>query len=75
MLWFWHSRFDATDESVSEFVRMRMPPFSERKGNSMRLDRHFLRRAKAVLIEFTAFVSLILVLAKIIITEAHELFR
>jgi hypothetical protein len=41
----------------------------------MRIDRHFLRRAKASLIEFTAFVSLLLVLAKIIITEAHQLFR
>lgn len=75
VLWFWNRRFDATDESVSEFVRIRMPPFSERKRNCMRIDRHFLRRAKASLIEFTAFVSLLLVLAKIIITEAHQLFR
>ncbi len=41
----------------------------------MRIDRHFLRRAKAFLIEFTASVSLLLVLVKIIITEAHQLFR
>jgi len=45
------------------------------KGNSMQIDRHFLRRAKAFLIEFTAFVSLLLVLIKIIMTEAHQLFR
>jgi hypothetical protein len=48
----------------------------------MRIDRHFLRKLKstlkglkAFLIEFTAFVSLLLVLIKIIVTEAHQLFR
>jgi hypothetical protein len=39
------------------------------------LDRRFLRRAKAFLIELTAFVSLLLVLIKIIMTEAQHLFR
>jgi hypothetical protein len=41
----------------------------------MRIDRHFLRRAKTFLIELTAFVSLLLVLIKVIMTEAHQLFR
>jgi hypothetical protein len=41
----------------------------------MRIDRHFLRRAKTFLIELTAFVSLLLVLIKVIVTEAERLFR
>ena len=41
----------------------------------MRIDRHFLRRAKTFLIELTAFVSLLLVLIKIIVTEVERLFR
>jgi hypothetical protein len=41
----------------------------------MRIDRHFLRRAKTFLIELTAFVSLLLVLIKIIATEVERLFR
>jgi hypothetical protein len=41
----------------------------------MRIDRHFLRRAKTFLIELTVFVSLLLVLIKVIMTEAHQLFR
>jgi hypothetical protein len=41
----------------------------------MRIDRHVLRKAKTFLIELTAFVSLLLVLIKIIVTEAERLFR
>jgi hypothetical protein len=48
----------------------------------MRFDHHFLRTLKSTLrglksflIEFTAFVSLLLVLIKIIVTEAQHLFR
>lgn len=41
----------------------------------MRFDRHFLRRAKSFLIELTAFVSLLLVLIKAIVSEAQHLFR
>ena len=48
----------------------------------MGIDRNFLRKLKSVLkglksflIEFTAFVSLLLVLIKIILIEAHQLFR
>jgi hypothetical protein len=36
----------------------------------MRIDRHFLSKAKSFLIEPIAFVSLVLVLIKIIVTEA-----
>ena len=36
---------------------------------------HLLRRTKAFLIELTAFVSLLLVLVKIIVTEVNHLFR
>jgi len=50
-----------------------MPPSEE--GNYMRFDRHFLRKAKAFLIELTALLCLLLVLIKIIVTEAHQLFR
>jgi len=41
----------------------------------MSSNRNRLSRLKAFLIEFTAFVSLLLVLIKIIVTEAHQLFR
>jgi len=41
----------------------------------MKFDRHSLARAKAFLIELTALVSLILVLVKIIVTEAQHLFK
>jgi hypothetical protein len=41
----------------------------------MRIDHHFLRKAKTFLIELTAFVSLVLVLIKILVTEAEKLFR
>jgi hypothetical protein len=41
----------------------------------MRFNRHFLSRAKAFLIELTAFVSLLLVLIKVIMTEAERLFH
>ena len=41
----------------------------------MRFDRHTLSRAKAFLIELTAFVSLLLVLVKIVVTEIQHLFR
>ncbi len=41
----------------------------------MKLDKHFLARAKAFLIELTAFVSLLLVLVKIIVTEVQHLFK
>jgi hypothetical protein len=50
-----------------------MPPFEEGKG--MRINRHSLSRAKAFLIELTAFVSLLLVLIKVIVVEAKQLFR
>jgi hypothetical protein len=49
-----------------------MPPFEEGKG--MRINRHSLS-AKAFLIELTAFVSLLLVLIKVIVVEAKQLFR
>lgn len=52
-----------------------MPPSGDWEGEDMRIDRHFLRKAKAFLIELTAFVSLLLVLIKIIVTEAQHLFR
>jgi hypothetical protein len=70
-------RFDATDKYASEFGHERLPPFScwIGKGKSMRFDHHLLRRMKAFLIEFTAFVSLLLVLIKIIVTEVRHLFR
>lgn len=38
-------------------------------------NRHWFAKAKAVLIELTAFVSLLLVLIKIIVTELHSLLR
>ena len=41
----------------------------------MKFDRHTLSKAKAFLIELTAFVSLIIVLIKIIVTEVEHLFR
>ena len=41
----------------------------------MRLTRHSLSKAKAFLIELTAFTCLVLVLVKIIVTEAQRLFR
>jgi hypothetical protein len=41
----------------------------------MRIDSRFLSKAKAFLIELTAFVSLLMVLVKIIMTEAERLFR
>jgi hypothetical protein len=40
----------------------------------MNFDKHWLARAKSFLIELTAFVSLLLVLVKIIMTEAQHLF-
>ncbi|MGA7219935.1 MAG: hypothetical protein WBX38_16590 [Candidatus Sulfotelmatobacter sp.] len=40
----------------------------------MRIDHHFLRKAKTFLIELTAFVSLVLVLIKILVTEAENCF-
>jgi len=41
----------------------------------MKLDKHWLSRAKSFLIEVTAFVSLILVLVKILVTEIQHLFK
>jgi len=41
----------------------------------MRVNRHSLSKAKSFLIELTAFVSLLLVLVKIIVTEVQHLFR
>ena len=53
-----------------------MPAFSgRRKGQSMSFNRHSLSKAKSFLIEVTAFVSLVLVLVKIIVTEVQHLFR
>lgn len=78
----WTLRFDATDEYASEFVWIRIPPCGDREGEEMRIDRRFLGKLKSVLkglksflIELTAFVSLLLVLIKIIMVEAHQLFR
>jgi hypothetical protein len=66
-------RFYAT-EFQSEFIaETRMPPFG--KGKGMRIKPHSLSRLKAFLIEFTAFVSLLLVLVKIIVVEVQHLFR
>ena len=41
----------------------------------MKFDKHWFSRAKAFLIELTAFVSLLLVLVKVIVTEAQHLFK
>jgi hypothetical protein len=41
----------------------------------MKINRRWLSEAKAFLIEVTAFVSLLLVLVKIIVTEAQHLFK
>jgi hypothetical protein len=41
----------------------------------VKFDKHFLARAKAFLIELTVFVSLLLVLIKVIVTEAQHLFK
>jgi len=73
VLWFGSPDSYATAEYAYEFVRTRMPPSEE--GNYMRFDRHFLRKAKAFLIELTALLCLLLVLIKIIVTEAHQLFH
>jgi hypothetical protein len=54
-------------------LRTRTLPFGE--GTNVRFDRHFLSKAKAFLIELAAFVSLLLVLIKVIMTEARQLFR
>jgi len=45
------------------------------KETGMRIDRHFPETGENLLIELTAFVSLLLVLIKVIMTEAHQLFR
>jgi len=41
----------------------------------MKYNHRWLSKAKAFLIELAAFVSLLLVLIKIIVTELHSLFR
>ena len=41
----------------------------------MKFDKHFLARVKTFLIELAALVSLVLVLIKIIVTEAQHLFK
>ncbi|HJX83313.1 MAG TPA: hypothetical protein VJ723_03095 [Candidatus Angelobacter sp.] len=41
----------------------------------MRFDKHWFSKAKTFLIELTAFVSLVLVLVKVLVTEYQHLFK
>lgn len=69
-------RFNATDKYASEFMAFGHDFLLQLRGRKiMRIDHHFLRKAKTFLIELTAFVSLVLVLIKILVTEAEKLFR
>ena len=46
-----------------------------KESGAVKYSRHWLSKAKAFLIELAAFVSLLMVLVKIIVTEVHCLFR
>ena len=76
LLWFGVSRwFNATNEYATNSEAYRLLLAALGKEEVMLSKRHWLNKAKTFLIELTAFVSLLLVLARIIITEWQHLFR